>query len=58
MNELDIRGKLARIDRALADHDRKRQGVWLAPWLPALFGMSTGAALFAAGAACVKLVGG
>jgi len=59
MNEppiLDIREKLAHIDQMLADHDRKRQEIGLAPWLAICTGMTTGAALFAAGAAFVKVL--
>ena len=52
---LDIREKLAHIDQMLADHDRKRQEIQLAPWALALSGLATGAALFAAGAAFIKL---
>ena len=55
---LDIREQIARIDQLLADRDRKRQEVKLAPWQLALTGMTTGAALFAAGAAFMHLLGG
>jgi hypothetical protein len=48
---LNIREKLAHIDQLLADHDRKRQEIKLAPWQLAIAGMTAGAALFAAGAA-------
>jgi hypothetical protein len=48
---------LADIDRTFADRDRKRQEIHFAPWLAAMTGMGTGAALFAAGAAFVKLLG-
>ena len=54
--QLNIREKLAHIDQMLADHDRKRQEMRLAPWQLALTGMGTGAALFAAGAAFYKLL--
>lgn len=54
---LDIREKLAHIDQMLADHDRKRQEIRLAPWQMALGGMTAGAALFAAGAAFIKVLG-
>jgi membrane protein YqaA with SNARE-associated domain len=61
---LDIRAKLADIDRALAqstqahaDHDRKRQEIRYAPWALVLSGLTGGAALFAAGAAFMKLFG-
>jgi hypothetical protein len=54
---LDVREKLAHIDQMLADHDRKRQEIRFAPWALALSGMTAGAALFAAGAAFMKLFG-
>jgi hypothetical protein len=68
---LDIREKLAHIDQMLADHDRisadtrrihadhdrKRQEIKYAPWAMALSGMTAGAALFASGAAFMKLFG-
>ncbi len=57
-SNLDLREKLAHIDQTLADHDRKRQEIKLAPWQMMIAGMGTGAALFAAGAAFVKLIGG
>jgi hypothetical protein len=57
IDQIDIREKLAHIDQVLADHDRKRQEIALAPWQLALTSMGTGAALFAAGAAFVKLLG-
>ena len=58
MTEVDLQEKLAHIDQMLADHDRKRQEIRFAPWALALSGMTSGAALFAAGGAFVKLVGG
>jgi hypothetical protein len=58
MPQLDIREKLAHIDQMLADHDRKRQEIKLAPWGLVVGAMTTGAALFAAGAAFIKLLGG
>jgi hypothetical protein len=48
---LDMREKLAHIDQMLADNDRKRQEIRLAPWQIAFAGMTAGAALFASGAA-------
>jgi hypothetical protein len=57
MRELDVREKLAHIDQMLAGHDRKRQEIRFAPWLAALSGMTAGAALFAAGAAFIKILG-
>ena len=60
--QLDIREKLAQ--QMLADHDRKRQEIRYAPWqlFVAFAGlaiglMTAGAALFAAGAAFIKLLG-
>jgi hypothetical protein len=57
MEQIDIREKLAHIDQVLADHDRKRQEIRLAPWQLVMTGMAGGAALFAAGAAFIKLLG-
>ena len=61
--QLNIRKKLVHIDQMLADidqkfadRDRKRQEIRYAPWLAAMTGMGTGAALFAAGAAFFKLL--
>jgi hypothetical protein len=75
---LDIREKLAHIDRMLADNqrqrasmplilsqtlhvradaERRRREIRLAPWQAMVIGMVTGAALFAAGAAFVKVLG-
>jgi hypothetical protein len=51
MTDADLREKLVHIDLMLADHDRKRQEIRLAPWQIAFAGMTAGAALFAAGAA-------
>ncbi len=56
--DLDIREKLAHIDQMLADHDRKRQEILLAPWQLVLGGMTAGAAMFAVGAAFMKLFAG
>ena len=55
VTDVDLQEKLAHIDQMLADHDRKRQEIRLAPWALALSGMTAGAALFAAGAAFMKL---
>jgi hypothetical protein len=59
--ELNIREQIVRIDQMLADHD-KRQEIRYAPWvllLPVAVGLLTaGAALFAAGAAFWKILGG
>jgi len=55
-SEIDLREKLAHIDQMLADHDRKRQEMALAPWQ--VFGtLVVGAAgFFVAGAAFVKVM--
>jgi hypothetical protein len=55
-SELDIREKLAHIDQMLADHDRKRQEIRMAPWAMMLSGMTAGAAFFAAGVAFIKIL--
>lgn len=55
--DVELRERLAHIDQMLADHDLKRQEIRLAPWSLALGGATSGAALFAAGAAFVKLFG-
>lgn len=69
--ELNIREQLARIDHILADHqriyadmrridadhDRKRQEIRHAPLIIGISLMTTGAALFAAGAAFIKIFG-
>jgi hypothetical protein len=64
IEELNVREKivhidqmLADIDRTFADRDRKRREIRYAPMIVAMTGMGTGAALFAAGAAFVKLFG-
>jgi hypothetical protein len=58
---LNVREKIAHIDQMLADHDRKRQEIRYAPWVlivPAIIGaLTAGAALFAAGAAFMKVFG-
>ena len=56
-DSVDLREKLAHIDQMLADHDRKRQEIRYAPWVLALSGLTAGAAIFAAGAASMKLFG-
>jgi hypothetical protein len=48
----------AHIEQLNADHDRRRQEIKYAPWLAIFTGMATGAALFAAGGAFIKLMGG
>jgi hypothetical protein len=50
IEQIDIREKLAHIDQMLADHDRKRWEIRFAPWQLVVTGMTSGAALFAAGA--------
>jgi hypothetical protein len=57
LDSIDIREKLAHIDQMLADHDRKRQEIRLAPWALMIAGMTSGAAFFAAGAAFFKIFG-
>jgi hypothetical protein len=64
MDTLTEREQIAHIDQLLAhtaqllaQHDRTRQEIRFAPWLAALSGMTAGAALFAAGAAFVKVFG-
>ena len=63
--ELDVREKIAHIDQMLADieriyadHDRRRQEIKYAPWQLIATMVGAGAALFAAGGAFVKLIGG
>ena len=69
---LDIREQLARIDRIqaelqksqveitkmTAETDKTRMDIKLVPWTVAFTGLGTGAALFAAGAAFMKLIAG
>jgi hypothetical protein len=57
-NPVDLREKLAHIDLMLAQHDRARQEIRYAPFLAVISGMTAGAALFAAGAALMKIYGG
>jgi hypothetical protein len=54
--ELNIREKLAHIDQMLADRDRERQGIRLAPWQLILAGTATGVGLLVATAALIKLL--
>jgi hypothetical protein len=54
--ELNIREKLAHIDQMLADADRKRQEIRLAPWQLLFGGMALGVGLLTAAAAIVKLL--
>ncbi len=49
---------IADIDLKLADAMRKRQEVMLAPWQIAITALGSGAALFATGAAFMKVFGG
>jgi hypothetical protein len=53
---LKIRQIIADIDQKRADTERKRQEVRLAPWSLVAGGAAAGAALFAAGAAFLKLL--
>ncbi len=55
MTDVDLQEKLAHIDQMLADHDRKRQEIRLVPWVLVLSGVTSGAAVFAVGAAFMKL---
>lgn len=55
--DLNVREQIAHIDQMLADVARKRQEITLAPWLLVTGGMTAGAALFAAGAAFIKVLG-
>ena len=55
MTDVNLQEKLAHIGQMLADHDRKRQGIRLAPWVLVLSGVTSGAAVFAADAAFMKL---
>jgi hypothetical protein len=61
IDELNLREQLVRIDKMLAETERKRQEIHYAPWvliLPVAVGLLTaGAALFAAGVAFIKLLG-
>jgi len=56
-HDLDMREQIAHIDQMLTDAARKRQEIRLAPWQLVLTGMTTGAALFAAGVAFAKVMG-
>jgi hypothetical protein len=49
IDPIDIREKLVRIDHMLADRDRKRQELRLAPWQLLLVGMAIGGGLLAIG---------
>lgn len=54
---LDYREQVARIDRELATHSKLRLETKTELWKVAFAGMTAGAALFAAGAAFMKLLG-
>ncbi len=54
---LNLREQLARIDNLLADTAKKQREYHLAPWQIAITMLGGGAAVFAAGAAFMKLVG-
>jgi hypothetical protein len=41
----------------LVEHDRKQQQIRYQPWLAIISGLTAGAALFAAGAAFIKILG-
>ena len=53
---LDIREQIARIDKMLAEKDRTRQEISIAPFALVFTGVGAGAAIFAAGAAFAKLL--
>jgi hypothetical protein len=55
LEQLDIREKLAHIDLMLAQHDRTRQELRLAPWALVASAATGGAALFAAAFAFARL---
>ena len=65
-DELNLREKIAHIDQMLADrrrridadHDRRRQEIRYRPWVAVISGMAAGGALFAAGVAFIKILGG
>ncbi len=57
MDDVDLREKLAHIDQILAEHDRKRHEIRLAPWQLVLSSFTAGAAFFAGAIAFVKFVG-
>jgi hypothetical protein len=54
--ELDIRERLVRIDHLLADHDRKRQEIRIAPWQMIITSIAATTAVFIAGAAVGGLI--
>ncbi len=54
MTDVDLQEKLAHIDQMLANHDRKRQEIRLAPYTLMISGMTAGGALLAAGFALAK----
>jgi hypothetical protein len=57
-DQLNLREQIARIDQLQADAARKRQEVQIAPWQMVIAAGGTGAALFAAGAAFMKIIVG
>jgi hypothetical protein len=58
IDPINIREKLAHIDQMLADRDRKRQELRLAPWQLLITGMAVGGGLLAIGAALGWLLSG
>jgi hypothetical protein len=56
LDALKIRQIIADIDQKRADTERKRQEISLAPLALLVSGMTAGAALFAAGAAFMKII--
>ena len=55
---LDIREQIARIDKLIVESGKVRLETRLAPWAVLFTGLGAGAALFAAGAAFMKLISG
>jgi hypothetical protein len=54
--DLDVRERLVHIDQMLADHERKRQEIRIAPWQIASTIIAAAAAIFIAGAAIGGLI--
>ena len=53
---LDIREQIARIDKLIVEAGKTRQDIRIAPWTIAIASLGAGAALFAAGAAFMKVL--
>ena len=56
MTDTELREKLAHIDLMLAQHDRVRQELRLAPWALIASGMTAGGAFFAAAFTLAKFM--